>query len=154
MCPRILASLVLGIVAVSGCASSGRIKYEGKIFELNCSTFQKEEDGQYRIWAWRHEAGLLDIFGNSPAGIQMVLPATTEAGTIYDLETDCSLWIRGDWNFVSDLAETLWEETTSGTVHIQIWNPDRKIVEGTFEAQTPKGPVSGIFQVRPDTQDK
>jgi len=149
----VMLVLLLAVGHISGCASSGRLKYADKTYELNRSTFEKEEDGGYRIWAWRYEAGLLEWIGGSPAGIQMWLPDTTASGGTYEVGNDCGFWVRGPWSLVGAWSGTMWLRGESGTIRVETWNPDGKTVEGTFEAETQEGPVSGVLRVRPDTQD-
>lgn len=149
----VMAILLLTIGQISGCASSGHLSYRGETYALNRSTFEKEEDGGYRIWAWCYEAGLLDYFGESPAGIQIWLPDDTASDGIYEVGRDCRLWVRGFWYLVGDLSGALWVEGESGTVCIHVWDPESKTLEGTFEAQMQEEAISGTLRVRPDTQD-
>jgi hypothetical protein len=102
--------------------------------------------------------GLLNVMGGfSPVGVQMVLPATVYAGMICEIGKDCMLWVRGH---ESDLLSVLfglrgrWFSADTGTITISEWNLKDEIFEGTFDAETGKGHISGKFRARPQTRDE
>jgi hypothetical protein len=50
----VLIGLLLLTIQIAGCASAGHLNYEDKSYNLNRSDFIQEEDGKYRLWAWRY----------------------------------------------------------------------------------------------------
>ena len=48
-----LLFVAAGSVVLLGCASTGQLTFKGKQYRLNESDVKREEDGRYRVWAWR-----------------------------------------------------------------------------------------------------
>ena len=143
---RRLAALFFIALSLTGCASSGQLKYEGKSYNFNRSAIIKEKDGYYRVWIWSYERGLLEFFGSSSAGIQMLMPEKLKTGASCDIEKDCKLWVRGYWYLAGSLMNNLWIPAGSGIINISSWETKTPAIAGTFQAQTKKGPVSGVFE--------
>ena len=129
-----------------GCASAGRVQLAEEPYRFNRSAIEQEDD-HYRLWVWRYRAWPFGYFGESPIGLQMLIPASVEQGARLDIGQDCHVWIRADWNLVGAAANSLWADVQSGTLVINAWEPDNAYVRGQIDVMTTNGPLGGTFVV-------
>jgi hypothetical protein len=146
---RKLFMIVLIVMAaqVISC-SKGHLKYNDTLYILNESDMEIEDDGRYRVQAWRYESSaLLEFFGRSPAGLQLLLPSDIEQGGSCEIPDECYLWVRKDW-LLGITFESMWTGADSGSISFTEWDDKTGRLRGTFEAETEDGPVSGDFKAR------
>ena len=138
--------LVVSLIMLAGCATGGRMSMDEEVFRFNRSAIEQEEE-DYRLWVWRSRGWPFRYFGESPIGLQLLVPGVVEPGTTLVIGEDCELWMRRDWSLVGAAANTLWAQVQAGSVSIDVWDPDAVKVSGRVEAKTTNGPLEGTFVV-------
>lgn len=132
---------------LSSCATAGRLEYGKVTYRLNCWDIKQEEDGRYCLWAWRNDAGMFDFLGDSPAGVQILLPEGVTPGTACTVADDCFLWVRGQWYLVGALINILWVPVESGLITVSRWDTESGMFSIEFSGSTLEGPLYGSIKV-------